>query len=317
MKREKSFTKQKFSVYNLLLTLLLIFYAITIIFSIYFVLSNAFKDFADYAGGHSVTGQVFEGRNIFGIPRLGSFTFYNIKEVLGYEIEVSRSGESLILSIIPDVLLYSVVYAIGGSFVAALVPCITAYFVAKFNYKFSKVLYAIVIVVMIVPIVGNLPSTYRVLKFFNIYDNMIGLVILCKGNFVNMWFLVFFAAFKSVPNDYMEAAYIDGASEFRVMTTVMLPLVRNTFLTVVLIFFVDFWNDYQTPALFLPSYPTLSYVISTFTSISVKTSDDLYALKAMPFQMAACAILIIPTLLLFVIFRDKLMGNLTMGGIKG
>lgn len=312
---EKNRVKRNFSLYNVLLAVLLGVYAITIIFSIYFVLANAFKDAADYYGGLSITGRVFEGENIFGIPRM-SFTFYNVREVLSYEIEVSRNTESLILSIFPEVVLYSIVYSIGGAFFAAFIPCITAYFVAKFNYKFSKVLYATAVIVIVVPIVGNLPSTYRVLRTLHLYDNIFGM-FLCKAHFVNMWFLVFYAAFKGVPNDYMEAAYIDGASEFRVMVNIMLPLVRNAFFTVVLIFFVDLWNDYQTPALFLPSYPTIAYIVSTFSSISKSTSDGMYALTDMSFQMAACAVAIIPTLTLFIIFRNKLMGNLTMGGIKG
>ena len=132
-----------------------------------------------------------------------------------------------------------------------------------------------------------------------------------KGNFVNMWFLVFYAAFKSVPNDYMEAAYIDGASEFMVMTRVILPLVRTTFSTVLLIFFVDLWNDYQTPLLFIPSYPTLAMIVHEF-STTTKTG-----FSSATVRMASCALMVIPTLVIFVAFKDKLMGNLTMGGIKG
>ena len=132
-----------------------------------------------------------------------------------------------------------------------------------------------------------------------------------KGNFVNMWFLVFYAAFKSVPNDYMEAAYIDGASEFMVMTRVILPLVKNTFSTVMLIFFVDLWNDYQTPLLFIPGYPTLAMIVYEFSN-TTKTG-----FSSATVRMASCALMVVPTLVIFVAFKDKLMGNLTMGGIKG
>ncbi|MBO4594751.1 MAG: carbohydrate ABC transporter permease [Clostridia bacterium] len=318
MKRDRSFGKKKFSVFNFVLAVLLAVYTVSIFLSIYFIVVNAFKDVADYLGGYnSVSGKSYVGENVFGVPRAGSLTFYNIKEILSCAIHGRRNGISYDFSMIPDIFLYSVVYAVGGAFFAAIVPCITAYFVAKFNYKFSKILYATVIVVIIVPIIGNLPSTYRVLHALNLYDNIFGM-FLCKAHFVNMWFLVFYAAFKSVPNDYMEAAYIDGASEFRVMVSIMLPLIRNALFTVVLIFFVDLWNDYQTPALFLPSHRTFAYVVSTFQDMSeTKTSDTVWQLKEVPFQMAASAIMTLPTLLLFVAFREKLMGNLTMGGIKG
>lgn len=298
MKKNISFgQKRKFSTLSVVLFMLLIVYAITVIFSVYFILVTALKDVTDF------------DENFFGIPRI--FSLDNIKEVLEYDIIRNRFGIRLKpMHFFPHIFLYTVLYSVGSAFFAALVPCITAYFVAKFNYKFSKILYALVVVVIIVPIIGNLPSTYRVLGALNLYDSIIGMYI-TKGNFVNMWFLVFYAAFKSVPNDYMEAAYIDGASEFRVMTTVMLPLVRNTFFTVVLIFFVDLWNDYTTPALFLPSHPTLAYMINSFAN-GTETG-----MTAVPIRMASCAIMVLPTLLIFVLFRNKLMGNLTMGGIKG
>lgn len=298
MKKNISFgQKRKFSTLNVVLFMLLIVYAITVIFSVYFILVTALKDVTDF------------DENFFGIPRI--FSLDNIKEVLEYDIIRNRFGIRLKpMHFFPHIFLYTVLYSVGSAFFAALVPCITAYFVAKFNYKFSKILYALVVVVIIVPIIGNLPSTYRVLGALNLYDSIIGMYI-TKANFVNMWFLVFYAAFKSVPNDYMEAAYIDGASEFRVMATVMLPLVRNTFFTVVLIFFVDLWNDYTTPALFLPSHPTLAYMINSFAN-GTETG-----MTAVPIRMASCAVMILPTLLIFVLFRNKLMGNLTMGGIKG
>ena len=298
MKRNISFSyKRKFNTLNAVLLVLLVIYAITVIFSVYFILVTALKDVTDF------------DENFFGVPKL--FSLDNIREVLKYDIIRSRFGMRLKpMHFFPHLFLYTVLYSIGSAFFAALVPCITAYFVAKFNYKFSKFLYALVVVVIIIPIIGNLPSTYRVLGTLNLYDSIIGMYI-TKGNFVNMWFLVFYAAFKSVPNDYMEAAYIDGASEFRVMTTVMLPLVKNTFFTVFLIFFVDLWNDYTTPALFLPSHPTLAYMINSFAN-GTETG-----MTAVPIRMASCAIMILRTLLIFVLFKNKLMGNLTMGGIKG
>ena len=292
MQSDKSYTRKKFSVFNVLMAVILVFYAITIIFSMYFIFANAVKDFA-----------VFQRGNVFGI---GGFTLDNITEVLISESKIDDGTGVSYISVF-SALIDTVLYAVGGAFFAALMPCITAYFAAKYNYKFSKILYVTVIVVIIIPIIGNLPSTYRVLKSLNLYDSIIGMYI-CKANFVNMWLLVFYAAFQSVPNDSMEAAYIDGASEFRVIVKVMLPLVRNTFFTVMLIFFVDLWNDYMTPALFLPTHSTLAYMLKNY---------DLSNRGKVPLIMAACSVMLLPTLVIFVGFRNKLMGNLTMGGIKG
>ena len=201
-------------------------------------------------------------------------------------------------------------YTVGGAFFATVTPCFVSYVCAKYDYKFSKVLYSIVIITMILPIVGNLPAMLDVMNTLNIYDTFIG-NWLQKANFLGMYFLIFFAAFKSLPNDYMEAAYIDGANEYSVMFKIMLPLVAPTFLTIMLIHFIDCWNDYMTPLLYLPSHPSIGYGVYKMSTSTVT------GMGTAPMKMASCLIMVIPTVTVFVIFKDKLMGNLSMGGIKG
>ena len=100
------------------------------------------------------------------------------------------------------------VYAIGCAFVNTLVPCITAYFAARYKFKYSKIIYMTVVIVMIIPIVGSLPSEIRTSKgylfglidIFNgneelrnmlaPYGNVWGLYVL-KANFLGMYFLIF------------------------------------------------------------------------------------------------------------------------------
>lgn len=207
-------------------------------------------------------------------------------------------------------LLNTILYAGVGAFISTLVPCMVAYVCAKFDFKFNSVIYGIVIVSMVLPIVGSAPSEMKILKDLGIYNTMVGTWIQ-KFHFLGMYFLVFYAAFKSFPNTYMEAAYIDGAGEWRVLFSVVLPLVRNSFLTILLIRFIDYWNDYQTPLLYVPSYPTLAVGLYNLGNSTVGE------MSWVPRKMAACIILLVPVLTLFVAFRDKLMGNLTMGGIKG
>ena len=292
--------KNKFSLFNAIVCAILVVYSITILFSIYFVLVSAVK-----------TDNGFD-KNVFGLPLNGTFTFKNITDILDRRLRVNQNGNSLFIYIFPEVLTYTLLYTLGSSFMAAVVPCVTAYFAAKYNYKFSGLLVATVVAVMIIPIVGNIPATMKLLDTLHLNGKIYSLWIM-KGNFVNMWFLVFYAAFKSVPNDYMEAAYIDGASELMVMVRVMMPLVKTTFLTIILIFFVDLWNDYQTPLLFTPGYPTLAKVVFDYSQANGVPANFATA----PYKMAACALMVVPTIVIFIVFRDKLMGNLTMGGIKG
>ena len=130
-----------------------------------------------------------------------------------------------------DMFKFGFLYAVGCAFFRALVPMLTAYTCAKFDYFFSKIIRTIVIVAMILPIIGSLPSEIRIAKALNLYDEIWGLWLM-RANFLGMYFLVYHGMFKALPAAYTEAAKIDGAGNFSILFLVILPLVKNTFFTV-------------------------------------------------------------------------------------
>ena len=171
-----------------------------------------------------------------------------------------------------------------------------------------------VVVLMTIPIVGSTPSELQILQSLNLYDTMIGNYIQ-KFNFLGMYYLVYYATFKSLSNDFAEAAYVDGASEFRVMVQIVLPMVANIIGTVFLLHFIDFWNDYQTPLLYYPNHPTLAYAVFRMTN-NTGGADKGMEYQGVPQRVAGCMVLAIPIFAIFVAFNKLLMGNLTMGGLK-
>ena len=181
---------------------------------------------------------------------------------------------------------------------------------ARFPYKFSKIVHTTVIVVMIIPIVGALPAEIRMAMTLKLYDHVWGLWIM-KANFLGLYFLVFYGVFKALPMAYTEAAKIDGAGNLGVLIRIVLPLVRNTFFTVMLINFITFWNDYQTPLIFMPSHPTVALGMFHMASTTIST------LATIPMRMTGAMLLLVPILIVFLLTHKRLMGNLTMGGIKG
>lgn len=198
----------------------------------------------------------------------------------------------------------------GCAFFNTLVPCVTAYCCARFNKKLSSILYTANIVTMILPIVGSLPAELQMARTLGLYDQIWGLWIM-KANFLGTYFLVFHAGFRSLPLTYTEAAEIDGAGSFRIFFRIILPLVKNIFFTVLLVNFIAFWNDYQVPLLYMPRYPTLAngvYMLATTTENNLAT---------VPMRMTGAMLLFLPIFCLFVIFQKRLLGSLTMGGIKG
>ena len=181
---------------------------------------------------------------------------------------------------------------------------------ARYRYKFLNIYYMIVIVTMSLPIIGALPSEIMVAKMLGLYDTFWGQWIM-KAHFLGIYFLVFHAQFKMIPYEYTEAAKIDGASNFRTMTMIIMPLAWSTISTVLLLSFVGFWNDYQAPMLYLPSYPVAAYGIFLFQD----SQEQL--LSYTPTKLAGITLLAIPIVIVFLVFQNKLMTNLSIGGLKG
>ena len=209
-----------------------------------------------------------------------------------------------------DMIGFSLVYTIGSAFFYTLTPCVVAYAAARFKFKFSMILYAFVIVTMSLPIVGTMPSELRMLKMLGIYDTFFGMFVL-RMNFLSINFLIFYAQFQMIPMAYSEAAKVDGASNFRIMTTVILPQAIPTIITIFLLSFITFWNDYQIPRLYMPSYPTVSEGLFTFALTGEK------AFNYIPIKLAGFIGLTVPIVTIFALLNKYLRLNVAAGGIKG
>lgn len=204
----------------------------------------------------------------------------------------------------------SFLYAGGCGIIATIVPCVMAYLVARYNYWFGKIVYGIVLITMAIPIVGALPSEMRMVANIGLEDSLLGLFVL-KANFLGIYFLVFHAQFKSIPMDYTEAAELDGASDWYVMSRIILPISSGTIVTVILLNFIAFWNDYQVPMMYWPSRPVLAYGLFRITE------DHTGGKGTTPLNVAAMMMVAIPLLLLFAAFNKKIMSNMSIGGVKG
>ena len=212
------------------------------------------------------------------------------------------------LGLVFNTIIYAVLCAIIGSFSNMTI----AYLCAKFDCKFSRFWYSLLLVVMIIPIVGSGPSMLNILRNLGIYDTYISMVIMhytCGG----VYFFVFYACMKGIPISFNEAAEIDGASQMGIYVRIIIPLASKILFTVSLISFIAFWNDYQTPLLYYPSKPTLAYGVY---SMSGSTSGGTYDSTSLPQRVAGCMILATPLIVLFIACKNVILGNLSMGGLK-
>ena len=184
-----------------------------------------------------------------------------------------------------------------------------SYCCARYRRKtFSKIIYASVVALMTIPVVGTMPARVSVFKTLGLFDNY--LFFFSQLNFLSGYFLVFYAAFCSCPETYREAAELDGAGPWTVFLRIMLPLIKTTVLAVFILTFIAHWKDYGTTMVFWPSRPTVSLGLYKFQNSRESSATN-------PIKLCAAFIVGLPPTILFIIFRDQIMENVSMGGLKG
>ena len=214
-----------------------------------------------------------------------------------------------------EMFLNSLLYAGGGALMQTLCTAIVAYLTAKYDNTCSKIVHYTVIVTLTLPIVGNLASMLQVTKSLKLFDSIVGSWIM-KFGFNNSYYLIFYAFFKKISWEYAESAFLDGGSHYTVFFRIMLPLAMPLMATVFLLNFIQYWNDFETPYMFLPNHTTAGIMLymSIIGGGGSWAGEGVIALTS---QLAAAFLVFLPIFVLFLVFRNKIMGNLSEGGIKG
>lgn len=228
-------------------------------------------------------------------------------KIMYVAIDTAEGGSRYVYA--TEMLINSVIYAVGCTLISLFSHIIMAYICSRFKSVFGKIVYGIVVVVLTLPIIGNLPAELQMSKTLGVYDNPIGIWVM-KGGFFSLYFLVFYAALKAVPRDYSEAAEIDGAGPVSIMVKIILPMIAGAITTVALLVFIGYWNEYYTPMIYLPSHPTIAYGLYQLEWNYIKYNTT-------PVRLAASFLIALPLLTLAIIFRKKLVGTISIGGIKG
>lgn len=286
--------------FNWVIFTIIFVYALSMCYIFLFGLLNSVKFWVDYQRG-----------NVFGLPKKEyGWYFSNWIEVFTkFKIEIRAAGMAPRNVFMMEMFYNTVVYSGVVSFCAVAVQVMVAYAVAKYTFRLKNLIHITGIIVMMIPIVGSLASEYQIAQQFGLINSVFGVGIM-RAKYPGMYYLVFYAMFKSIPWAYAEAAEIDGAGHWTIFFKIMIPMVIGTIFGVFILQFIAHSNEYTTPMLFTPLKPTLSYGLLKFqTSVNTGMST--------PLKLAAALFSCIPNVALFLVFRNKIMGTVSIGGLKG
>ncbi len=202
----------------------------------------------------------------------------------------------------------SIWLVLGGGILNVMGGCLMAYATTKYRFRGRQVLITINIVTMIIPILGALPSQYRIYHKLGMIDSPLILIGYFGGfGSLNLFMTAFF---KNLSWEYAEAAFLDGASHYTVLFRIMIPLAAGPILALFVMQAVGIWNDYMTALLFLRSMPTLA------TGIYLFNVQMVYRAR-MDILLAATILSSIPVLVLYICFNKTILTNVSFGGLKG
>lgn len=205
-----------------------------------------------------------------------------------------------------NTLIIAIPKIIGEVFISALV----AFGFARFQFKGRNFLFMIMLATMMLPYEVTMIPTFMVWSALGLSDSYVPLVLpaFC-GSASFIFFLRMY--FETVPKDYEEAAWINGAKNLRVFWMIFVPLAKPALITIGLWSFMGTWNDLLGQLIYIDSQPkyTIQLALASFSSM---TGETLWG----PL-MAASFMALIPVIALLLYAQKYFMEGVKMSGVKG
>jgi putative chitobiose transport system permease protein len=204
--------------------------------------------------------------------------------------------------------LNSIFVAVCTTLFNVLITALAAYPLAKMKFRGREVIFYLLLATLVVPVqLTYIPSFILAVKFFHYYNTLRSLILPSLSSAFNIFLLR--QAFKSVPNDLIDAARIDGASELRTWWSILLPVIRPSLATVAIFTFVNSWNDFLWPSLMLHTRDLMTLPVG-LAALQGMFSSDFRSIAA------GVTMTVIPILIFFIILQKQFVRGLT-GAVKG
>lgn len=185
---------------------------------------------------------------------------------------------------------------------------LVGYVFAKYEFPLKNILFVIVLACMMIPYETLMPTVYKIMVGFKWTSSY---KVLTIPYFVNIFGIFLMRQFfLDLPNDYLEAAEVDGCSQFGTWLRIAMPMAKSTLSSLVIFLFMASYNSFLWPLISVDSRKYFTLPVGIKSMLSDRSSQ--YAL-----MMAASTLIIIPVVIIFAILEKKFIEGMTAGGIKG
>ena len=272
-------------------------YAASIIYPIIWMLINSFQDPLVYFN------KLANGGNPFALPEVWAPD--NYAYAFNRMYTVNSLGEKIF---IPEMLFNSAWFC-AFNIIPVLWYAINGYIFSKYKFRGRKFIYGFVMFTMTFPLSGTGGALFKLYYDIGFYNTPLMVVPGLMGVF-GFSFLIMVGFYSNVSWHYAEAVFMDGGGHYTAFFKIMLPQATSMLITFGLLSFIAAWNDYMTPLLYLPDFPTLASGLYRIQISFTRTGN-------VPAFFAGLTFVTIPILAVFSFFGNRIMSNFSIGGLKG
>ena len=260
-------------------------WALAVLFPFYWMILTSFKSFGEY--------------NAESVPK-----FFSSNPTFDNFITAFKSVPLI------DYLWNTLVYTMLTTALMMVIIIPAAYAFARMNFKGKNAVFVLFLSLMMIPNELVVITNYVTITEMNLRNTFAGLVLPSVTSIFYIYLLK--ESFEQVSSQLYYAAKVDGTSDFKYMWKVMIPVCKPTIVTVIILKVIECWNSYVWPRLITDE--EAYYLISQGIQ---QIRESGFGRENIPAMMAAVVAVSLPLIILFLIFRNKIMEGVARGGTKG
>ena len=268
-----------------LIYILLTLWALIVLFPFYWMLLTSVKSYGTYNAEY--------------IP-----SFFTLSPTLQNDIDAFTTVS------LGRYLLNTLIFTLITTAIMMVVITLAAFAFARLDFKGKNLVFTLFLSLMMIPNELVVITNFVTITNWNMRNSFLGLILPSVTSVFYIYLLK--ENFAQIPDDLYYAAKVDGTSDLRYLRRVMLPICRPTLITIIILKVIECWNLYVWPRLITddPDY----YLVSNGIQ---EIRENGFGRENIPAMMAAVVVISLPLILLFLIFRKKIMAGVARGGTKG
>ncbi len=204
----------------------------------------------------------------------------------------------------------TIIFTLLTTLIMMVVIVLAAYAFARLDFKGKNVVFALFLSLMMIPNELVIITNFVTITDMNLRNSFLGLILPSVTSVFYIYLLK--ENFEQIPEELYKAAKVDGTSDFGYLIKVMIPIASPTLVTITILKVIECWNSYVWPRLITDdeNYFLVSNGIQ-------EIRENGFGRENIPAMMAAVVVISVPLIILFLVFRKKIMEGVSRGGTKG